>query len=466
MRQVIALSLMFLSACSSSGPERAEVHGRVTLDGEPVAEGAIQFLPTDGTVGPSTGGVIANGEYRLPAHQGPVVGKNRVELRAFRKSAEKMQDPHRAPWYTGLCASAGPAARCQRRQRPHQGHPARQQRSRLLCKIAAQPALTFSPCWEGAMSSTSVRHQRGFTLIELLVVIAIIAILIALLVPAVQKVRESAARAQCQNNLKQIMLGLHGVHDMNKVFPKCINWNGGTYYTSPRSGWHHVVLPYIEQQDLFAQYPGTAAQQQWYPYFTPEATSATGPTRVVIQAWLCPADDGVLFDSQSWGVFFLGNYHSFLGGLNLGGAFAKKANERSVMAIDFGARMSDITDGTSNTMVLGEYLRSRGASNDQRGILWGDQPGYGSVFTQLSPNSASPDFIYNGWCNNQPLANLPCVSGDAGPNNTVAARSFHPGGVSVALGDGSVRFMDQNVDLLTVWRPMVTIQGDEAIREP
>jgi prepilin-type processing-associated H-X9-DG protein len=94
---------------------------------------------------------------------------------------------------------------------------------------------------------------------------------------------------------------------------------------------------------------------------------------------------------------------------------------------------------------------------------WGDQPGYGQIYTQLSPNSTSPDFIYVGWCANQPGQNLPCIDGDGGPNNHVASRSRHLGGVNVLLGDGSVRFMQNSVDLLTVWRPMATIAGGEVI---
>src|SRR5438874_9045431 len=90
------------------------------------------------------------------------------------------------------------------------------------------------------------RPRAAFTLIELLVVIAIIAILIALLVPAVQKVREAAARSQCQNNLKQLALGLHNYHDINLTFPRCPPSNG-----NPSLGWTTFVLPYIEQPAIF-----------------------------------------------------------------------------------------------------------------------------------------------------------------------------------------------------------------------
>jgi len=306
-------------------------------------------------------------------------------------------------------------------------------------------------------------RSAAFTLIELLVVIAIIAILIGLLLPAVQKVREAANRMKCSNHLKQLGVALHSYHDTNERYPLGVVWNNGSYYDFPRSGWHHVLYPFIEQDNLYRMLPTTAGAQQFYPYFSAEATNPNGPTRAQIPIWVCPSDSGIRTMQQPWGGFMIGNYHAFFGGLNLGGVVANNPSQRSAFGLNYGARFADFADGTSNTMVLGEYLRSLGAPNDQRGLMWGDQPGYSQIYTQLSPNSSSPDLIYVGWCDNQPLKNMPCISGDSGPNNTAASRSRHAGGVNVVLADGSVRFVRDSVDLLTVWRPLATIAGGEVI---
>jgi len=308
-------------------------------------------------------------------------------------------------------------------------------------------------------------RRYAFTLIELLVVIAIIGILIALLVPAVQKVRESSARAQCQNNLKQFGIALHGYHHAQGRLPLGLVWNGGAYYAFPRSSWNYHLFPYVEQEPLYNMFPATARQRQWQPWWSAEAYDPNGPTRRVLNVWLCPSDDGALHNSQSWGVFSLGNYQVFFGGQNLGDAAGGLGKLKAAFGVNFGARLREITDGTSNTMLMGEYLRSRGGSRDQRGMAWGDQPSYGHIYTQVSPNSTSPDLIYIGWCDDKPREFMPCIDGDHGPNNTAASRSRHPGGVNILLADGSVRFIRQDIDLLTVWRPLATMAAEDALSD-
>src|SRR5262249_41746390 len=117
-----------------------------------------------------------------------------------------------------------------------------------------------------------------------------------------------------------------------------------------------------------------------------------------------------------------------------------------------------------NTMLMGEYLRSRGDSRDQRGLLWYDEPGYGHLYTTLNPNTASPDITYSGWCVNLPQLGLPCISGNTYPNNnnTAGARSRHPGGVSALFGDGSVRFVQQDINN-SLWQALGTIAGGEVL---
>jgi hypothetical protein len=89
----IAAAAVSTAGCGPSGPQRAEVSGIVTLDGQPVKEGSINFFPTDGNKGPEAGGEIKDGKYHIPRAQGPVLGANRVELRSFQKSGRRIQDP-------------------------------------------------------------------------------------------------------------------------------------------------------------------------------------------------------------------------------------------------------------------------------------------------------------------------------------------------------------------------------------
>jgi hypothetical protein len=100
--------------------------------------------------------------------------------------------------------------------------------------------------------------------------------LIGLLLPAVQKVREAAARAKCQNNLKQLGIALHGRHDAVGRLPMGHVWNNGNYYDAPRTGWNYSLFPYMEQQNLYNMFPASAGSQQWYPWWLPRPRIRTG----------------------------------------------------------------------------------------------------------------------------------------------------------------------------------------------
>jgi prepilin-type N-terminal cleavage/methylation domain-containing protein/prepilin-type processing-associated H-X9-DG protein len=312
------------------------------------------------------------------------------------------------------------------------------------------------------------KKARGFTLIELLVVIAIIGILVALLLPAVQAAREAARRIHCANNIKQLGLAHQSFHDSFHSLPKGLVWDSAcNYYGGPRSNWCYHIFPYLEATNVYALLPQPAAAQlQWEPWWSPEAASPTGPTRQVLDVFVCPSDDGLLTESQGWGVFTMSNYAVMFGGVNLGDATALCTGAlaptllRGAFGVNFGAQFAMITDGLSKTVLMTEYLRSRGAPNDQRGLLWGDQPGYGHVYSASTPNTAANDFIYTGWCDNQAQANMPCISGDSGSNNTAATRSRHPGGVNSVMVDGSVQFMTDEIDN-TLWKALATIAGNE-----
>ena len=298
------------------------------------------------------------------------------------------------------------------------------------------------------MKTRTGSSARGFTLIELLVVIAIIAILIALLLPAVQQAREAARRTQCKNNLKKLGLAMHNYHDVFLTFPIGVhNCCWGT--------WQVPILPYIEQANLFKLYQNCGGND------------ATGPryggnlavTAKRIAALSCPSDK----DNRPFSGITSHNYSVNFGNTD----YAQQANLNGVV---FGGapfanlkafKMRDLTDGTSNTLLVAEVIQGNGT--DLRGFgWWGDAAQF---TTYLGPNSNLPDRIYTaGYCNNEPLRNLPCdVSNTTNPT-MFASRSMHVGGAQVALGDGTVRFVSANIDL-NLWRALGTMNGGEVIGE-
>ena len=302
-----------------------------------------------------------------------------------------------------------------------------------------------------------VHRNRAFTLIELLVVIAIIGILIALLLPAVQAAREAARAMRCANNLHQLGLALHQHHEAKEAFPPgAIGINPVTGYYGGggiRTPFCPFLLPYIEETARYDLYDFT---QHWY-------LQSGGALGMYITVWHCPSDTS----RRMWvasDVFqeYKGNY-----GLNWGQDTYTNQVERTPFFLQYGARLGDITDGTSNTLAMMEMLQAPseyGQAVDRRGRIWNDDSSCYQLMTRVTPNSSAPD---NGRCADRPELGLPCIhsGGGAHSQHTMAARSRHPGGVQVMMCDGSVHFIADSINL-QVWRSLSSQAGGEVAKLP
>jgi prepilin-type N-terminal cleavage/methylation domain-containing protein len=308
-------------------------------------------------------------------------------------------------------------------------------------------------------------RRRGFTLIELLVVIAIIAILIALLLPAVQQAREAARRSSCKNNLKQLALAMHNYADVNKRLPP------GTIYYNAFSGdadtftWHHSILPQIEQNNLFN---GTEADKLRRHVDT---ANGLAEYRTVIPVLHCPTDkESINEPGQAWqctrSSYVVNFGNTDYGQRTLNGITFKG----SPFGFHRGDKIGEITsqDGTSNTLLMAEIIKPIPGPQWQ-GYLGKPHAAGGAGFTTYyGPNSKSFD-IFCRECYIADPPNLPgCTIQGGGHadcvNNVVVARSLHPGGVQVALCDGSARFVSENINL-AVWQALGTSRGHEVIGE-
>lgn len=300
---------------------------------------------------------------------------------------------------------------------------------------------------------TAPRLRRGFTLIELLVVIAIIAILIALLLPAVQQAREAARRSTCKNNLKQLGLALHNYHDTYNGFPPGYVDSG--ILVNPNEGhwsWTAMIFPYMDQAPLFqllnvGDY--TVAQR---------LTTNLQQMQTGIESYRCPSDPGAqlnttttpvnardIFDSN--GVFqslarnnYVGANNSWQLRRDYGNDPATGAN--GMFTRNRSSRFRDMTDGSSNVIMVGERATSVRQIDTHASVLFGIKDTNGGGGTGVTDGNTDPQncdlsYALGGGFTRVNYQGLEGRQGFSSP---------HTGGLQVLMGDGRVRFISENID--------------------
>jgi prepilin-type processing-associated H-X9-DG protein len=319
-------------------------------------------------------------------------------------------------------------------------------------------------------------------LIELLVVIAIIGILIALLLPAVQKVREAANRTKCSNNLKQLGLAMHNYHDTEGAFPPCYEKKTSSnpdYQNVPSFlfRWSPLakITPYIEQDNLYHKLDLTI------PLYIDTDLDVSPPNvfgvAQVIKIYVCPSDPQSTPINPAFGA---NNYVACYGsGANGGTHDPNNGPVDGIFYTGSKTRIGDITDGTSNTALMSESLQGPGGSAPS-GPLPDGSPLRRTLYTSISPSTKMTEDLCAGSMNWQTDRNSKWADGDvycsiydhhwtpnvskwdciSGTYSWRAARSGHAGGVNLLLADGSVRFVPNSVNPDT-WRYLGSRNGGE-----
>jgi prepilin-type N-terminal cleavage/methylation domain-containing protein len=299
--------------------------------------------------------------------------------------------------------------------------------------------------------------RRAFTLIECLVVIAIIAILVAFLLPAVQRAREAAARASCQNNLKQLGLAIHSYHDAHRRLPGSVSpWKEGAAPPRTGRGWILESLPHLEQGALYKSFDASKTGDM---FANGGLMKCLSQMATVLPVLACPSDasSGNVSTAQfEWDTIPVAvtSYKGVIGTSNMGvgwpnspsGTFDghKTLNCNGLFfrnSFQLKLRFANIIDGTSNTLMVGEDVPEQ----NNHGAAFYSNGDYASCHAPLNyvPSPPTPD----KW------------------PRVMSFRSRHPGGVSFCLADSSVRYISDSIDWLR-YQQLCTRAGGEAAQVP
>jgi prepilin-type N-terminal cleavage/methylation domain-containing protein/prepilin-type processing-associated H-X9-DG protein len=344
----------------------------------------------------------------------------------------------------------------------------------------------------------------GFTLVELLVVIAIIGVLVALLLPAVQAAREAARRNQCLSNLRQLSLGLVNYESANGKFPPAFEFkktdNPGAL-TNIGPNWVVRILSHVEQAPLFARIDKSVKVPGQSEPLISHANNAS-VREANVGTFLCPSDTynkvPLQIGAQLWargnyaasagnGPLLNGYPHSITGPTSGGWLDSKR---RGAIGPNVSVRLKEITDGTTNTFLLGE-VRAGITPGDRRGAWALGQAGasmiiwYGSTGDANGPNACNKDAddIQGLAKADEPLMESECMPASYiyAETNQATARSMHPSGVNMGMADGSAHFISDSIDTggpyrawgtgnndptkMNVWDKLIASADDQSIEQ-